>query len=97
MYKLLYLAAANLIILGVVILNLPEKIKTVEVVRFVDYVEQIEVPREPTWEEKVEAIQITIDGTYKANKRRALTDIKTPPVPEGKAFETIKQHIEGIK
>ena len=47
-------------------------------------IEQIEVPRAPTWDEKVEAIQITIDGTYKARKRRSLTDIKTPPIPRRK-------------
>ena len=53
---------------------------TVEKTVFVDTYYEIEVPRAPTWEEKVEAIQITIDGSYQSRK----TDIETPPIPQRK-------------
>ena len=77
--------ATGIILSSAIFYNIPKPAPiTKEVVRVLTVVEQIEVPRAPTWEESVEALQITLDGTYKSLKRKELTNIDFPPTPTRK-------------
>ena len=82
-----YGLATGITLCTIVMLNIPKPepiTKYVDVVRWVEYTEQISVPRAPTQLESIEALQITLDGGYESLKYRALTQITSPPTPARK-------------
>ena len=86
-YTTIYTAVATISVCCAVFYNIPKPepiTKYVDVVRWVEYTEQISVPRAPTQLESIEALQITLDGGYESLKYRALTQITSPPTPARK-------------
>jgi len=66
MIKFMYGATTALIICGIAVYNIPERVRIIEKTVFVDthFIEEVEVPRDMTMNEKVEALAIAIDGGY---------------------------------